>query len=236
MSDAILHSIPTLPPGLYRHYKGRNYTVIGVARHSESLDPVVVYRAEYGERGLWVRDYTMFTETVFFNGEEVPRFVRVGDPGDEIPNEAAPSAVDATAYAAPTPTTSFMHDSTPPPLLPGESPLDRPPNDNERMLAVLAYVLTAISGFIGPLIIWLIEKDKKNFAAQEAKEALNFSITVLILFFGGAILAILPFVNCLVIPLLMAGGIAATVLCILGAIKASEGREYRFPVNFRFIR
>ena len=65
-------------PGRYRHYKGHEYTVIGTARHSESLEELVVYRAEYGERGLWVRPAAMFAETVLVEGRPVPRFERVG--------------------------------------------------------------------------------------------------------------------------------------------------------------
>ncbi|MCP4785914.1 MAG: DUF1653 domain-containing protein [Fuerstiella sp.] len=60
--------------GRYRHYKGRDYIVIGVARHSETDEALVVYRPEYGERGLWVRPLEMFTETVEVNGQHVPRF------------------------------------------------------------------------------------------------------------------------------------------------------------------
>lgn len=60
--------------GRYRHYKGHDYTVLGVARHSETLEPVVVYRQEYGDRGLWVRPAAMFAETVMVDGKEVPRF------------------------------------------------------------------------------------------------------------------------------------------------------------------
>ncbi|WP_278467909.1 DUF1653 domain-containing protein [Gimesia maris] len=60
--------------GHYRHYKGNNYTVIGVARHSETDEELVVYRPEYGERGLWVRPKVMFLESVEVNGELVPRF------------------------------------------------------------------------------------------------------------------------------------------------------------------
>ena len=51
-------------PGRYRHYKGGEYTVIGVARHSETEELLVVYRPEHGERGLWVRPQAMFTEFV----------------------------------------------------------------------------------------------------------------------------------------------------------------------------
>jgi hypothetical protein len=63
-----------LPLGRYRHYKGHEYTVIGVAQHSETLEPLVVYRPEYGERGLWVRPLAMFRETVHVDGSDVPRF------------------------------------------------------------------------------------------------------------------------------------------------------------------
>ena len=64
----------TVQPGRYRHYKGKEYTVIGVAQHSETLEEVVVYRQEYGERGLWVRPKHMFLEMVEVEGQAVPRF------------------------------------------------------------------------------------------------------------------------------------------------------------------
>jgi len=63
--------------GRYRHYKGNEYTVLGVARHSETLEELVVYRQEYGERGLWVRPAVMFAETVEINGRNVPRFEKM---------------------------------------------------------------------------------------------------------------------------------------------------------------
>ena len=64
-------------PGVYRHYKGQRYEVLGVARHSETEEEFVVYRALYGERGLWIRPLTMFTETVVKEGVSVPRFSRI---------------------------------------------------------------------------------------------------------------------------------------------------------------
>lgn len=67
-----------IPPGRYRHYKGKEYTVIGVARHSETLEQLVVYRQEYGDRGLWVRPAAMFLETVEVDGDSVPRFAFLG--------------------------------------------------------------------------------------------------------------------------------------------------------------
>lgn len=68
-----------LPNGIYRHYKGNNYEVIGVARHSEDETELVVYRPLYGDRDLWVRPLQMFTETVVINGQTLPRFARIDD-------------------------------------------------------------------------------------------------------------------------------------------------------------
>jgi hypothetical protein len=61
-------------PGRYRHYKGQEYEVLGVARHSETEEEYVVYRALYGDRGLWIRLTTMFEELVVVEGRHVPRF------------------------------------------------------------------------------------------------------------------------------------------------------------------
>jgi len=74
--------LPPLPaeprPGLYRHYKGHEYRVLGLARQSETLETLVVYQALYGERGLWVRPHAMFLESVNHDGRPVPRFTFVG--------------------------------------------------------------------------------------------------------------------------------------------------------------
>ncbi|MDR5859806.1 DUF1653 domain-containing protein [Halomonas eurihalina] len=61
-------------PGIYRHYKGALYEVIGVAHHSETEEPLVAYRALYGDYGLWVRPLSMFMEEVVMQGEPLPRF------------------------------------------------------------------------------------------------------------------------------------------------------------------
>ena len=63
-----------LQPGRYRHYKGRDYIVIDVARHSETDEWLVVYRKDYGDRSLWVRPLAMFTESVVVDDESWPRF------------------------------------------------------------------------------------------------------------------------------------------------------------------
>ena len=65
--------------GRYRHFKGKEYEVLGVASHSETLEPMVVYRALYGEGGLWVRPAAMWTERVDREGYSGPRFIYVGE-------------------------------------------------------------------------------------------------------------------------------------------------------------
>ena len=68
-----------IKPGLYRHFKGNRYEVIGIANHSETMEPMVVYRALYGEQGLWVRPAAMWTETVERDGYCGPRFQYIGE-------------------------------------------------------------------------------------------------------------------------------------------------------------
>ena len=79
MSDTLPEPLPPLietPPGLYQHYKGGLYEVVGTVRHSESLEPMTLYRALYGEQGLWVRPAAMFNEAVVVDGMRQPRFAR----------------------------------------------------------------------------------------------------------------------------------------------------------------
>jgi len=64
----------SIQPGRYRHYKGNEYTVIGIARHSETEEELVVYRQDYGDRSLWVRPLQMFMETVEVYGQALRRF------------------------------------------------------------------------------------------------------------------------------------------------------------------
>ncbi|MCI6228623.1 MAG: DUF1653 domain-containing protein [Candidatus Faecousia sp.] len=67
-----------IKPGKYRHFKGNYYEVIGIAHHSETMEEMVVYRALYGEHGLWVRPAVMWTETVDRDGYHGPRFQYIG--------------------------------------------------------------------------------------------------------------------------------------------------------------
>lgn len=78
MSD--LPPLPDTPTGLYRHYKGGEYEIVGVARHSETLEPLVVYRPLYNATGLWVRPHAIFFEQIEIDGRMQPRFARI--PGE----------------------------------------------------------------------------------------------------------------------------------------------------------
>ena len=78
MTDDDLPPLIETPPGRYRHYKGGLYRVIGTVRHSETLEPMTLYQALYGQQGLWVRPAAMFGETVVIDGVRQARFARIG--------------------------------------------------------------------------------------------------------------------------------------------------------------
>jgi putative acetyltransferase len=95
MSDA-LPALPDTPAGRYRHYKGGEYEVLGVARHSETLEALVVYRPLYNATGWWVRPHAMFFGTVDVDGRTVPRFARI-DPVGPGARVGGLGAADPTA-------------------------------------------------------------------------------------------------------------------------------------------
>jgi hypothetical protein len=73
-----MNTTEAIVPGLYRHYKGQEYEVFEVARHSETEAPLVVYRCLYGDFSWWVRPLEMFVEKVVVEGKTIPRFLYVG--------------------------------------------------------------------------------------------------------------------------------------------------------------
>ena len=75
MSDLL--PLPVIAPGRYRHYKGGEYEVVGVVRHSETLEPMVLYRPLYNDSGLWVRPFDMFIGQVEIGGVVLQRFTPV---------------------------------------------------------------------------------------------------------------------------------------------------------------
>ena len=101
-----------------------------------------------------------------------------------------------------------------------------------RMWAMLCHLLAIFTGFIAPLIIWLLKKDEDPFIDNQGKEALNFQITVLIAMLVSGLLSF----ACIGFILMPAVGIADVVFCIIASIKANSGQAYRYPVSIRFIK
>ena len=84
LSNCVMESIilggstmQSILPGVYRHYKGNRYQVLYLAKHSETLEDMVVYQALYGEYGIWVRPASMWNETVDYQGKQVKRFTYI---------------------------------------------------------------------------------------------------------------------------------------------------------------
>ena len=111
-----------------------------------------------------------------------------------------------------------------------------------HLSALLGGLLTSAIGgwgfFLGPLVIWLMKKDTMPFVADQAKEALNFNVTVSAIF---VILLILSFLTLglgflITVPIMLVIGLAALVLIIMAAIKANEGVAYRYPFAVRLIK
>ena len=126
------------------------------------------------------------------------------------------------------------------------SPIDQPPatlSSDERTWALIGHLsafsafVTLIGGVLGPLIVWLVKRDSLPFAANQAKEALNFNITVAIAFAALVVFTILTFGIGIVLawPLGAALFVAWVVLTIVAAIKANEGVAYRYPFTLRLI-
>jgi len=101
-----------------------------------------------------------------------------------------------------------------------------------RMWGMLCHLLAIFTGFIAPLIIWLIKKDEEPFVNQNGKEALNFQITVAIAMFVSGLLSFV----CIGIFLGIAVWIADLVFCVIASVKANAGEVYYYPVSIRFIK
>lgn len=120
--------------------------------------------------------------------------------------------------------------TTPPPAPSGSAPQD------QRTLALIAHLLGIITWFVGPLVIWLISKDDSNkgFVTDQAKEALNFQITLTLAYIVAFILTIISLGLLFFVPTLV--WIANLVFCILGGLKANNGEAYRYPFALRLIK
>ena len=120
--------------------------------------------------------------------------------------------------------------TTPPPAPSGSAPQD------QRTLALIAHLLGIITWFVGPLIIWLISKDDSNkgFVTDQAKEALNFQITLTLAYVVAFILTVVSLGLLFFVPTLV--WIANLVFCILGGLKANNGEASRYPFAWRLIK
>ncbi len=105
-----LPELPSLQPGHYRHYKGGEYEVLGVVRHSESLEPLVLYRPLYNDTGAWVRPFSMFLEPVVHGGTAQPRFslLRAGSSASEAELSATVQRMEAGLSASPAPAVQHL--------------------------------------------------------------------------------------------------------------------------------
>lgn len=123
------------------------------------------------------------------------------------------------------------------------------PAQEERQWAMFAHLSALLGGlltsaiggwgfFLGPLVIWLMKKDSMPFVADQAKEALNFNITVSAIFLVLLVLSLLTLgIGFLItVPIMLVVGLAALVLIIMAAIKANEGVAYRYPFAIRLIK
>lgn len=106
------------------------------------------------------------------------------------------------------------------------------PPKEARTMAMLAHVLGIVTGFVGPLIIWLLKKDENAFIDDQGKEALNFQITIAIAMLVSGLLMF----ACVGFFLVPAVAVLNLILCIMAAMKANEGISYRYPMTLRLIK
>jgi uncharacterized Tic20 family protein len=150
-------------------------------------------------------------------------------PGQPYPNQPAPGQPGQPYPGQPQPGTGYG-----PPYGPGAPYQPQPltPSD-ERMWAIFAQIGPVLLSFIAPLVIWLVFKDRSRFVDQEAKESLNFQITLIFVHIGAFILTLITAGLGSIVYLAF---IAALVFMILGAVENNKGAPYRYPVNIRLIK
>ncbi len=138
-------------------------------------------------------------------------------------------------------------DNTKPPESPAPAPAAGPAGGSTagmvsaesadaKTMGMLAHLLVIFTGWIGPLIIWLMKKDQSPFVNQQGKEALNWALTITTVVVGCVILMFIPFVNFLLCLLWPAIGVCNIVFGILSTIKVNSGQPYRYPVCIRYIK
>ncbi len=109
--------------------------------------------------------------------------------------------------------------------------IETSPSKDECNLAMLAHLLGVFTGFVGALVLWLVKREESGFAAQEAREALNFQITVGIAMMAAFMLKFV-LIGFLLFPLIF---LVNFIFCLLGALSAAKGKAYRYPVALRLV-
>jgi len=111
-------------------------------------------------------------------------------------------------------------------------PLPSSPTNDERNIAMLTHLLALFSSFLGPLIIYLVKKDESPFIRDNARNVLNFQISLFIYYLVGGVLCMIL----IGIPIVIATSIMHLVCCIIGAVKANGGIVYKYPLTITFIK
>lgn len=109
--------------------------------------------------------------------------------------------------------------------------IETSPSREECNLAMLAHLLGIFSGFVGALVLWLVKREDNGFAAQEAREALNFQITIAIAMMAAFILKFV-LIGFLLVPLVF---LANFIFCLLAALSTAKGKAYRYPLALRLV-
>jgi uncharacterized Tic20 family protein len=124
-----------------------------------------------------------------------------------------------------------------PPPDPGTPPPAPPTGSaDDKTMALVAHIGGGLTCIVAPLIIWLMKKDLGGFVSDQAKEALNFQISVGLCLVALMILSMVPFVGCLTVIAIPIVGIGSLVLAIIAGLKANEGVAYRYPISLRLVK
>jgi uncharacterized protein len=129
-----------------------------------------------------------------------------------------------------------------PPYQPPAAPPPPPPapglSDDDRNMAMLCHLLGIFTGFLGPLVIWLVKKDHSAFVDHHGRESLNFQLTLLLIMlglFGLTMVLMFVLIGFLLIPVLAIVPIIALVFEVLAAVAAQRGEWHRYPFNIRLV-
>lgn len=154
-------------------------------------------------------------------------------PEGAVPPPAPEGAVPPPAGAVPPPTYNAPPPgyAAPPPAYGAQPPMS---DADQRMWAMLSHLGGIILGFIAPLIVWLVYRERSRFVDEQAKESLNFQITLVIAYIVSFILAAITLGILFFLPWIV--GIVGLVFCILAGIAANKGEAYRYPFAIRLVK